>query len=321
MQTRKLGQSDVEITPILFGTWQAGKSGWVGIEDEAVIAAMQAALASGITAFDTAEVYGNGHSEQVVGQALADVRNRVVLATKVFANHLKYQQVIEACDRSLKNLQTDYIDLYQIHWPAGSFKSEMVPIAETMEALNALKQQGKIRAIGVSNFSRDQLAEAMQYGRIDSLQPPYNLFWRGVEQDLMPYCVEQNISIIAYSPLAQGLLTGRFGPDHQFEDGDVRAKNKLFKGEAYDRAQAALAQLRPIADRYGCTLGQLAIAWLIAQPQTSAIVGARKSEQATQNAQAANLQLTQADLDAIDAIGRTVTDHLDDNPVMWEFAA
>ena len=321
MQTRKLGQSDVEITPILFGTWQAGKSGWVGIEDEAVIAAMQAALASGITAFDTAEVYGNGHSEQVVGQALADVRDRVVLATKVFANHLKYQQVIEACDRSLKNLQTDYIDLYQIHWPAGSFKSEMVPIAETMEALNALKQQGKIRAIGVSNFSRDQLAEAMQYGRIDSLQPPYNLFWRGVEQDLMPYCVEQNISIIAYSPLAQGLLTGRFGPDHQFEDGDVRAKNKLFKGEAYPRAQAALAQLRPIADRYGCTLGQLAIAWLIAQPQTSAIVGARKSEQATQNAQAANLQLTQADLDAIDAIGRTVTDHLDDNPVMWEFAA
>ena len=321
MQTRKLGQSDVEITPILFGTWQAGKSGWVGIEDEAVIAAMQAALASGITAFDTAEVYGNGHSEQVVGQALADVRDRVVLATKVFANHLKYQQVIEACDRSLKNLQTDYIDLYQIHWPAGSFKSEMVPIAETMEALNALKQQGKIRAIGVSNFSRDQLAEAMQYGRIDSLQPPYNLFWRGVEQDLMPYCVEQNISIIAYSPLAQGLLTGRFGPDHQFEDGDVRAKNKLFKGEAYPRAQAALAQLRPIADHYGCTLGQLAIAWLIAQPQTSAIVGARKSEQATQNAQAANLQLTQADLDTIDAIGRTVTDHLDDNPVMWEFAA
>jgi aryl-alcohol dehydrogenase-like predicted oxidoreductase len=117
------------------------------------------------------------------------------------------------------------------------------------------------------------------------------------------------------------LLTGRFGPDHQFEDGDVRAKNKLFKGEAYDRAQAALAQLRPIADRYGCTLGQLAIAWLIAQPQTSAIVGARKSEQATQNAQAAKLQLTQADLDTIDAIGRTVTDHLDDNPVMWEFAA
>jgi aryl-alcohol dehydrogenase-like predicted oxidoreductase len=321
MQTRKLGQSDVEITPILFGTWQAGKSGWVGIEDEAVIAAMQAALASGITTFDTAEVYGNGHSEQVVGQALADVRDRVILATKVFANHLKYQQVIEACDRSLKNLQIDYIDLYQIHWPAGSFKSEMVPIAETMEALNALKQQGKIRAIGVSNFSREQLAEAMQYGRIDSLQPPYNLFWRGVEQDLMPYCVEQNISILAYSPLAQGLLTGRFGPDHQFEDGDVRAKNKLFKGETYARAQAALAQLRPIADRYDCTLGQLAIAWLIAQPQTSAIVGARKSEQATQNAQAANFQLAPEDLAAIDAIGRTVTDHLDDNPVMWEFAA
>ncbi|MBD2092169.1 aldo/keto reductase [Microcoleus sp. FACHB-1515] len=321
MQTRKLGSSQIEITPIIFGTWQAGKSGWVGIEDDAVIEAMQAALASGITTFDTAEVYGNGYSEQLVGKALVNDRNRVILATKVFANHLKKDQVIEACDRSLKNLQTDYIDLYQIHWPTGSFNTEIVPIAETMEALNMLKQQGKIRAIGVSNFSRNQLAEAMQYGRVDSLQPPYNLFWRGVEQDLMPYCVEQNISIVAYSPLAQGLLTGKFKADHQFQEGDIRLKNKLFKGENYDRAQAALDQLRPVADRYRCTLGQLAIAWLIAQPQTSAIVGARNSDQAQQNAQAANIQLSPEDLAAIDAIGRSVTDHLDDNPVMWDFAA
>lgn len=321
MQTRKLGNSEIEITPIIFGTWQAGKSGWVGVEDEAVIAAMRAALDSGITTFDTAEVYGNGHSEQVVGQALSDVRDRVVLATKVFANHLKFDQVIAACDRSLKNLKTDYIDLYQIHWPTGSFNSEIVPIAETMEALNSLKQQGKIRSIGVSNFSRDQLAEAMQHGRIDSLQPTYNLFWRGVEQDLMPYCVEQNISIIAYSPLAQGLLTGKFAADHKFADGDIRLKNKLFKGDNYARAQAALAELNPIADRYGCTLGQLAIAWLIAQPQTSAIVGARNAEQAQQNAQAATVSLSSEDLAAIDAIGRSVTDHLDDNPVMWDFAA
>ncbi len=321
MEKRSLGNSDIQISPILMGTWQAGKRMWVGIEDADTIKAIRAAFEAGITTIDTAEVYGEGHSEQVVAEALSDVRDQAVYATKVCANHLKYDQVIEACDRSLKNLKTDYIDLYQIHWPSGAFNSEVVPIEETMRALNDLKQQGKIRAIGVSNFSREQLAEAMQYGRIDSLQPPYNLFWRGVEQDLMPYCVEQNISILAYSPLAQGLLTGRFGPDHQFEDGDVRAKNKLFKGETYARAQAALAQLRPIADRYDCTLGQLAIAWLIAQPQTSAIVGARKSEQATQNAQAANFQLAPEDLAAIDAIGRTVTDHLDDNPVMWEFAA
>lgn len=321
MQTRKLGNSTVEITPIIFGTWQAGKSGWVGVEDDVVIEAMQAALASGITTFDTAEVYGKGYSEQLVGKALVNDRDRVILATKVFANHLKKNQVIEACDRSLKNLQTDYIDLYQIHWPTGAFNTEIVPIAETMEALNSLQQQGKIRAIGVSNFSRDQLAEAMQYGRIDSLQPPYNLFWRGVEQDLMPYCVEQNISIIAYSPLAQGLLTGKFKADHQFQEGDIRLKNKLFKGENYVRAQAALDQLQPIANRYGCTLGQLAIAWLIAQPQTSAIVGARNSDQAKQNTEAATVQISPDDLAQIDAIGRSVTDHLDDNPVMWEFAA
>lgn len=318
---RMLGNSGIAITPIIMGTWQAGKRGWVGIEDSDIIQALRAAFDAGITTFDTAEVYGEGYSEQLVGQALAEYRDRMVLATKVFANHMKYQQVIEACDRSLKNLQTDYIDLYQIHWPSGSFNSEIVPIEETMRAMTDLQQQGKIRAIGVSNFSREQLAEAAQYGRIDSLQPPYSLFWRQVEQDALPYCIEHNISVIAYSPLAQGLLTGKFGPDHQFEEGDVRAKNKLFKGDTYQRAQAALDQLRPIAERHGCTLAQLALAWLIAQPQTNAIAGARNAQQATQNAKAAEVLLSDSDLADIDAIGRTVTDHLDDNPIMWDFAA
>ncbi|MBD1998795.1 aldo/keto reductase [Leptolyngbya sp. FACHB-541] len=318
---RLLGTSGIEITPVIVGTWQAGKSGWVGIEDAEVIQALRAAFEAGITTFDTAEVYGKGYSEQIVGQALAEVRDRVVIATKVFANHLKYQQVFDACEGSLKNLKTGYIDLYQIHWPAGAFNSEIVPIEETMRALNDLKQQGKIRAIGVSNFSRDQLAEAAQYGRIDSLQPPYNLFWRGIEQDAMPYCVENNISILAYSPLAQGLLTGKFGADHQFEEGDIRNKNKLFQGEHYQRAQQALAKLRPIADRNQCSMAQLALAWTIAQPQVNAIAGARNSDQAVQNAKAAEIQLSESDLAEIGAIGRTVTDHLDDNPVMWNFAA
>ena len=282
---------------------------------------MRSAYEAGVTTFDTAEVYGNGYSEQLVAEALADVRDQVVYATKVFANHLEYQQVIEACEGSLKRLKTDYIDLYQIHWPAGSFKNKVVPIEETMKALTDLKQQGKIRAIGVSNFSKDQLAEASQYGQIDSIQPPYSLFWRQVEQEIMPYCVEHNISIIAYSSLAQGLLTGKFAPEHKFEEGDIRAKNKLFQGEHYQRAQAALAQLRPIAERHGCTLAQLSLAWLIAQPQTSAIVGARNAEQAVQNAKTAEVNLSPEDLKEIDAIGRTVTDHLDEDPVMWNFAA
>ena len=210
--------------------------------------------------------------------------------------------------------------MYQIHWPAGSWNSEIVPIEETMRALNDLKQQGKIRSIGVSNFNRQQIEEAAQFGQIDSLQPPYSLFWRWVEKDLTPYCVENNISIIAYSPLAQGLLTGKFGPDHKFVEGDHRADNKLFANkENYKRVQQALEKLRPIADKNNCTLGQLALAWLISQPQANAIVGARNAEQAISNAEAGNVKLSAEYLAEIDTIGRTVTDHLDDEPVMWDF--
>jgi len=321
MQTRQLGTSDVQITPIILGTWQAGKRMWVGIEDAESVKAIRAAVEAGITTIDTAEVYGEGHSERIIAEAVTDVREQVVYASKVFANHLKYDQVIEACDRSLKNLKTDYLDLYQIHWPAGTFNSEVVPIEETMRALNKLKEQGKIRAIGVSNFSRTQLEEAAQYGRIDSLQPPYSLFWRYVEQDAQPYCVENQISILAYSSLAQGLLTGKFGPTPpQFEPGDNRAKNKLFQGENYQRAQQALEKLRPYAERHQITLAQLALAWLIAQPQTNAIAGARNAEQAIQNAQAGEVQLSEQELVQIDAIGRIVTDHLDGNPVMWNWS-
>lgn len=319
MEQRSLGLTDIKISPILMGTWQAGKRSWVGIEDSETIKAMQAAFDAGITTFDTAEVYGEGHSERIVGQALADVRDRVVLASKVFPNHFKHDRVIEACDRSLKNLQTDYLDLYQIHWPSGAFNTELVPIEETMSALNELKQQGKIRAIGVSNFSRAQLEEAAQYGRIDSLQPPYSLFWRYVEKDAMPYCRENNISILAYSSLAQGLLTGKFKAGHQFAEGDNRANNKLFQGENYQRAQEALEKLHPIAERYQCSLAQLSLAWLMAQPQTNAIAGARNAQQAVDNAKAANVQLSPADLEEIDAIGRHLTDSLDENPVMWDW--
>ena len=319
MEKRLLGNSDVQITPILMGTWQAGKRGWAGIEDEQTIKAIRAAFDAGIVTIDTAEIYGEGHSEKIVAKALSDVRDQVVYASKVFANHLQYDQVIEACDRSLKNLNTDYIDLYQIHWPSGAFNTEIVPIEETIAALNQLKEQGKIRAIGVSNFSRTQLEEAAQYGRIDSLQPPYSLFWRQVETDAMPYCIENNISILAYSSLAQGLLTGKFGHEHQFAAGDHRSKNKLFQGENYQRAQEALNQLRPIAARHQCTLAQLSLAWLIAQPQTNAIAGARNADQASANAKAVEVHLSAEELEEIDKIGRHVTEHLDNNPIMWEW--
>ena len=319
MKTRILGTSDIQITPILMGTWQAGKKMWSGIDDRESIDAIKAAVDAGITTIDTAEVYGEGHSEQIIAKALADTRDRLVYASKVFANHLQYNQVIEACDRSLSNLKTDYLDLYQIHWPSGSFNNEAVPIEETMKALNKLKADGKIRAIGVSNFSRAQIEAAAQYGRIDSLQPPYSLFWRKIENEAVPYCVENNISILAYSSLAQGLLTGKFSSGHQFDEDDHRSANVLFQGENFKRAQKALEELRPIAKSHDCTLAQLALAWLIAQPQAQAIAGARNAEQAKDNAKAASVNLSPDELEQIDSIGRQVTDRLDDNPVMWDW--
>ena len=319
MQICCLGKSDIHISPILMGTWQAGKDMWVGIDDAQTTGAIRAAFEAGITTFDTAEVYGNGHSERVLGAAVSDFRDRVILATKVFANHLKAEQVKEACHRSLKNLKTDVIDLYQIHWPAGSFKTEKVPIAETMGALNQLKEEGKIRTIGVSNFSRLQLEAACQYGRIDSLQPPYSLFWRHVEDDAMPYCVDNDITILAYSPMAQGLLTGKFAEDHRFEEGDHRSRNRLFKPKNFQRVQRALSKLRPLAEEKRASLGQLALAWIISHAGVCAIAGARNTDQAVENAGAANISLSDDDLTRLDEIGRLVTDYLDDDPVMWNF--
>ena len=319
MEFRMLGTSNIKISSIIMGTWQAGKDMWVGIDDTESTRAIKAAYDAGITTFDTAEVYGNGHSEKIVGEALQDVRDKVVIATKVFSNHLEYQQVMDACHRSLKNLNTDYIDLYQIHWPPGSFGGKKVPLKETMDALAELKTRGKIRAVGVSNFSRSQLEEVATYGRIDSLQPPYSLFWRKVEKDAMPYCLENNITLLAYSSMAQGLLTGKFGPDHTFAEGDHRFRNKLFQPENYERVQKALEKLRPIAEANNITLGQLALAWIVSRPGTCAIAGARNAEQAAQNAAAGNVRLSQEDLAAIDDIGKTVTDPLDDDPLLWKW--
>lgn len=321
MNNRQLGTSDVMVSPIIMGTWQAGKRNWTDIDDQAIVTAIRTAVEQGITTIDTAEIYGDGYSEQRVAEAIAGIRDQVVLLTKVFSNHLHYDQVLEACDRSLKNLNTDYLDLYQIHWPSGSWGYDPVPIAETMAALTHLKEQGKIRAIGVSNFSTAQLTEAAQYGRIDSVQPPYSLFWRAIEKELQPHCITHNISILSYSSLAQGFLTGKFDIHHKFAEGDHRSLNRLYGNpDHYQRVQTALDQLRPIAAANHCTLAQLSLAWLIQQPQTSAIVGARNATQAQANAQTLEVKLETADMVAIDRIGRTVTDFLDEDPMLWDWS-
>jgi len=308
MRYDKLGDTQITISRIVFGGWQSGKDLWVDVNDDETIAAHRAALDSGITSFDTAEAYGKGHSERVLASALKDRRDEITILTKVAPNNLAAEKVVEACERSLNNLQTDRIDVYQIHWPAGTFRTPVIPIEETMGAMVKLKEEGKIRAIGVSNFSGAQIEEAQQYGRIDSVQPPYSLFWRQVEQDVIPCALAYNMAVLAYSSLAQGLLTGKFGPDHKFAAEDNRSSNKMFRGETYRNAQLALDRLRPIAERNDLTLTQLALGWLTARTNVHAIVGARNAAQAVHNASAGDVSLSQSDLDEIDAIGRTVSD-------------
>jgi len=307
---KKLGNTDIEISSVIMGTWQAGKDMWSGIEDHDSILAIKAAYGAGITTFDTASMYGDGHSERLLGEVVKSVRDKVIIATKVFSNQLRHDDVITSCNTSLKNLQTDYIDLYQIHWPAGSFASDIVPLEETMGALNLLKEQGKIRAIGVSNFSLSQLEEACQHSEVASIQPPYSLFWRHIAETLQPYCTKNNITILAYSPLAQGLLTGRFKPGHKFNENDNRIRNKLFQPDNFERAWQAIEQLRPIAIRNQITLANLAIAWLLCQPMTCTVVGARNAEQVKNNAHAMGIILSEADQKEIDNISRLVTDHI-----------
>jgi myo-inositol catabolism protein IolS len=319
MEKRRLGRTDIEFSALTFGCWQAGKAEWQGVEDQETIAAMRAALDLGINAFDTAEAYGGGYSETIVAQALEGRRDEAVIATKVGAGNLAHDKVLAACEGSLKNLNTDRIDLYQVHWPSGSWGSPIVPIEETMTALAKLKQQGKIRAIGVSNFNAQQIEEALQFERIESLQPPYSLFWDVFERNgTFAACVKHDISILPYSPMAQGLLTGKFSRENRPTD-DNRSRNILFQDPFFDVALDAIDQLKAIAQKYSADTAQLSLAWLLAQPGVaSVIVGARNSEQIIGTSKAASLQIEQSDLDEIKRIGQTVTRQLpEDKTNMW----
>ena len=319
MKPLPLGASGLSITPIVFGGWQAGREFWPQATDADSRAAIAAAFDAGITTFDTAEVYGEGHSERLLGEVLRPHRQQVVLATKASWEHLAPADLVAACEGSLRRLQTDVIDLYQIHWPAGTFDSPEVPIADTMGALLDLKAAGKIRAIGVSNFSAAELRAAMAEGPIDAIQPCWSLFWRPFEAETRALCAVAGITVLAYSPLAQGLLTGRFQPGHAFAAGDTRADNLLFQSPHVEAATQALAAMAPIAARYGRPLAHLALAWLHNQPGVAAIVGARTARQAHDNAAAADLRLDPADQAALDALGAAVYAPLADQPMMWSW--
>lgn len=304
MHYRELGQTGLRLPAVSFGAWAIGGWLWGGPDDDNAIKALRAAIDHGITCIDTAPTYGMGHSETLVGRALKDRRDEVILATKcgirwdctdgekqfdtvmndgtpctIYRNG-RPDSVTHECEQSLKRLQTDVIDLYQVHWPDTTW-----PVEETMDALLRLKEAGKIRAIGVSNFGVDLIRKCQARGRVDSVQPKYNALQRDVEDELLPFCVEQRIGVLAYSPIAQGLLTGKVTMDRTFPEGDVRNKNPLFAPENRREVLAMLERVKPIARDLGLTLGQMFTAWLVHQPGvTTALVGARTPAQAKENA-------------------------------------
>jgi len=308
MEYRELGQSGVKISEIILGCWVMGGDYWGGAQDQESIEAVREALDNGIDTFDTAELYGDGRSEEVLGRALEGKRDKVVLSTKVFTHHMKKKDTIKACEDSLRRLRTDYTDIYFIHYPSPN---DEVPVGETMDAMNTLKEQGKIRAIGLSNFSLEQTKEAARFGIIDVIQPCYSLVWRFIDDDIIPYCIENNIGIIPYSSLAQGILTGKFNRDTVFKDDDGRSHVPLFRHPWFEMALDVAEKVKPYADKYHKTLAQTSINWLNnAAGITASIVGGRNARQVKENIGAAGWMLSEEDMKRINQISRSFTDQL-----------
>ncbi|MCC7494333.1 MAG: aldo/keto reductase [Fimbriimonadaceae bacterium] len=297
------------------GLWQAGAGAtWGADYDESdSIRAIHAAADVGINLLDTAPAYNRGSSEELVGRAIADRRDRYVLATKLSTNQITRQQVRTAVEASLRRLAVETIDLLQIHWP----NSQGEPFAETLGAMQELQQEGKLRALGVSNFSAAQLAECLATTRIDSLQPPYNLLWRHVETATLPFCGQHELGVICYSPLAQGLLSGKYDQTNRPHDG-TRPRNLLWHGRCFEVALQVVDALRRIAAAHNSTCAQVALAWLLHQPGvTSVIAGAKRPDQVADNARGADLRLSAAELTALAAASDPLLTLTADEPKMW----
>lgn len=320
MQHRKIGNSDLELSAITFGSWAAGGWMWGGTERREAIEAIRASFTEGVTSIDTAPVYGQGLSEEIVGEAIKELpRDKVQILTKYglkwdapvgeFYFKSKNNQgqdidiykyagkdsIIKECETSLKLLGTDYIDLYQIHWPDPT-----TAIEETMEAVSALIQQGKVRYAGVCNYSNEQLKLADSIVNIVSNQIPYSMVNRKIEEVVLPYCLANGKSILAYSPLERGLLTGKIKPGHQFSEGDHRATHRFFSHANIERVNVFLNKIRSVADEKGVTLGQLVLRWTVERPGiTVALVGARNAAQALENAKAMSFSLSQEEYSLI----------------------
>jgi aryl-alcohol dehydrogenase-like predicted oxidoreductase len=321
MEYRGIGESELKLSVITFGAWAAGGWMWGHTERKDAIEAILAAYHEGVTSIDTAPIYGQGASEEIVGEALKDIpRNKVQILTKYgmrwdlakgdFSFNSKNNQgkaidiykyagresIIKECEDSLRRLRTDYIDLYQIHWPDST-----TPIAESMEAVATLIKQGKVRYAGVSNYDVEQMEEAGKHVHLVSNQVPYSMVNLGIELDVVPYCIANDKAILAYSPMERGLLTGKMKPGYAFQEGDHRAGLHFFTDENIARTNKFLQKIKPIADNKNVTLGQLVLRWTIEQPGiTIALAGARNAEQAIMNAKAAEMKLTKDEIKVID---------------------
>jgi len=307
MDYRELGNSDLQVSVIGLGCWVMGGEFWGGADDAESVAAIRKALDVGMNFIDTADCYGWGRSEQVVGEGIKGRREEAIVATKVartidddgnWGTDCSRRHIMEAVERSLSNLDTDCIDLYQLHtW------DENTPLDETLRAMEDLVTVGKIRCIGCSNYTSDQLREAVGIANVVSIQPPYNMFRRKADEDIHPLCVDKNIGSVVYGSLFKGMLTGKFTADSAFAEDDMRAKNPEFQGEKCARNLACVEMLRAIADRYGKTVAQLSLRWTVQQPGvTVAIAGGRRPSQVEDNAGAAGWELSSADLKEIEAI-------------------
>ena len=322
MQNRQLGNSSLMVSPIALGFWGIVGGDYWGPQDESdTINTVIAALDAGINFIDTAEGYGNGYSEEMLGRALKGRRSEAIIATKVSQNNLAPADIRAACERSLKRLDTDVIDLYQVHWP-----SRDIPFEDSMTTLLDLKSEGKIRVIGVSNFGKLDMPDMLQCGPYEANQLPYSLLWRAIEFDIQPQCVEQNISILPYSPLNQALLTGRyrnademlfsrtrsrhFRPDRR----DSRHYTPGFEEETF----AALDDIRQICADIGQSMVHVALAWLLHKPAVdSVLAGARNPQQVESNVIAGNLSLSAETMQRLDDATADLKAKFGSDPDMW----
>lgn len=321
MQRVQIADLGIEVSRVGLGTWAIGGDMWGGTEERAAVDTIHRALDLGINLVDTAPVYGFGRSEEIVGRAIADRRDDAVVATKVglewrddqvFRNSTR-QRIEEEVEGSLRRLGTDRIDLYQVHWPDPT-----VPIDETAEAMLRLREAGKIRAIGVSNYSPEQMSAFREVAPVHTSQPPYNLFERGIEEDVLPYCREQGIALLAYGALCRGMLSGKVSEDREFPGDDLRNSDPKFQGERFRQYLAAVDELDELArERHGRRVIELAVRWILDQGVEVALWGARKPEQLDPVEDVFGWQLAREDLAEID---RILEETIDD-PVGPEFMA